>query len=79
MNSNTEQTKEINSLKVRIFDISEAYQRCASELQMVSDCLGKVVKALGIEEDEVTAEKILEEIKKLKEKKPRSRKPKDEK
>lgn len=61
-----EMQSKIDSMKIRIFDLSEVIQTRDAEIKQLVECLQGVVKALGIEGEEVSYDSIVAEVQKLK-------------
>nr|DAO71580.1 MAG TPA: tail fiber assembly helper protein [Caudoviricetes sp.] len=66
MSQEVQAQQVIDSMKIRIFDLSEAIQARDAEIKQLVECLQGVVKALGIEGEEVSYSSIVAEVQKLK-------------
>ena len=66
MSQEVQAQQVIDSMKIRIFDLSEAVQARDAEIKQLVECLQGVVKVLGIEGEEVSYSSIVAEVQKLK-------------
>ena len=66
MSQEVQAQQVIDSMKIRIFDLSEAIQARDAEIKQLVECLQGVVKVLGIEGEEVSYSSIVAEVQKLK-------------
>jgi hypothetical protein len=66
MSQEVQAQQVIDSMKIRIFDLSEAVQARDAEIKQLVECLQGVVKILGIEGEEVSYSSIVAEVQKLK-------------
>lgn len=82
-----ETNNEVNALKIRVFDLSEAFTQTQAQLNQMNEALQVIIKELGIENENVTLNEIVTKIKELsapkvetpkETRKPRAKKVKDE-
>ena len=66
MSQEVQAQQVIDSMKIRIFDMSEADRARDAEIKQLVECLQGVVKILGIEGEQVSYDSIVAEVQKLK-------------